>query len=457
MSCGIIGLLSRRNIARNIYFGLLALQHRGQESAGISILKNGKIHTKKGVGLVSDLFSKHQIENGELGIGHVRYSTTGTSSERDAQPFQVDSPLGGIAISHNGNVVNLIELRRELSRDFPFESGCDAEVLLKLLAREVSEEGDLIEGIKNIYDLVDGSFSDVLLTGNEGLVAFRDALGFRPLVWGSGPTFSSESVVHDVLGREFYGDVNPGEVILFRDDTIERERIKRKRSKFCMFEYVYFSRPDSIINGKLVYSVRLKLGEELARIEEHEGDIVVPVPDSSRTAAEGYSNYTGIPVVEGLIKNRYVGRTFIMPTQEEREIYTQLKLNPVRSLVRNRRVILIDDSIVRGTTSRRIVSLLRKAGAKEIHLRVSCPPIVSPCFYGIDMANKRELIAANHSIDEIEKILGVDSLIYQSIDGLVRAIGFNKEELCLGCLTGRYPTPLANELVKVEKSGRLWE
>ncbi|OYT55352.1 MAG: hypothetical protein B6U77_01870 [Candidatus Hecatellales archaeon ex4484_218] len=417
MDCGVVGVYDReKNVAEHIFYGLMALQHRGQESAGIALTKgDGNVYLRKAMGLVSEALPLTELSmlTGRCGIGHVRYSTVGKLGLTDAQPFNLDS----LALAYNGNLVNFLELREKL--------------------RKKSK-------------VVEGAYSAVCLSGKGEILVFRDPLGFRPLCYGEidGSFISaSESVAVDMCGGKLISDVKPGEAILVSDSGIERKCFaKSSRKAHCMFEYVYFSRPDSVIEGKSVYDIRLKLGVNLAKTYENDADVIVPVPDTSRPAAEGIARQTGLPVAEGLIKNRYIHRTFIMPSQNLRENAVKIKLNPLKSVLQNQRVILVDDSIVRGTTIKNIVHMIRKAGAKEVHVRITCPPIISPCFYGIDIATHRELIASKKSVEEIRKIIGADSLGYQTIDKLVEAIGLRKEDLCLACLTGEYPTPKAQKL-----------
>ncbi|MGP3667527.1 MAG: amidophosphoribosyltransferase [Candidatus Bathyarchaeota archaeon] len=451
-SCGVIGVYSKtgKSVAVKIFYGLMALQHRGQESAGIA-LTNGddKVFLKKGYGLVGEAlpFTEISMLNGKIGIGHVRYPTTGSTSLTDAQPFNLD----GVAASHNGTIVNYVELREELRRKGAyFTSTCDIEVLLNILLREYRERKDYFEALAEMDKVVEGSYSVVCLTGKGEMVIFRDPYGFKPLCYGESDEYfisASESVAIDICGGHLVSDVQPGEALLASDGKIEKKCFaKRMKKAYCMFEYVYFSRPDSVIEGTSVYDVRVKLGLNLAKTYENNADVVVPVPDTSRPAAEGISRYSGLPVAEGLIKNRYIHRTFIMPRQTLREESVKIKLNPLKSVLKGRRIILVDDSIVRGTTIKNIIRMIRNAGAKEVHVRITCPPIISPCFYGIDISTYGELIAFNHSIEEIRRIIGADSLGYQTIDGLVDAIGIGKDKLCLACLTEEYPTPKAQEI-----------
>ena len=454
-ACGVFGIcsLAKKDVSKNIYYALATLQHRGQESAGISTLDDSKIYLKKAMGLVADSFKEKTLSElkGSVGIGHVRYSTAGTSRIENAQPFMTNYPRRGISFCFNGNLVNLIELRKGLVQNGRLiQSENDAEIITNLLAEKLMKNNDLEKAIADCMNEIEGSYSAVFLTGEGELVAFRDPLGFRPFVWGESEDskmFASESVALDINNVEKFSDVKPGEVIIVKNGEVERKQVcQLKERAHCMFEYVYFSRPDSIIEGKTVYDVRIKLGRNLARTYSSEADVVIPVPDTSRPAAEGVGRELGIPVCEGLIKNRYVWRTFIMPEQRARDDAVKLKMNPIKSVIKDKHVILVDDSIVRGTTSRKIIDLVKKSGAKKVELWITCPPIISPCFYGIDMATHHELIAANYSVEEIAKKINADKLYYQTIEGLIDAIGLKKEELCTACLTGRYPTPLAQSL-----------
>jgi amidophosphoribosyltransferase len=452
--CGVVGVRfdpekCRDAAALYIYYALQALQHRGQESAGISVTDGSSLLSDKGMGLVSDYFSRDRLQRltGYAGIGHVRYSTTGGSRPENSQPYTVTYKGGTIAIAHNGNLVNYRELKRDLvGQGRVFNSDSDTEVIAQMLAMELIRN-DIVEAVKETMKRLVGSYSLVILIGDK-VIGVRDPLGFKPLCIGrvdGGYVLASESAAIDTLNGELVRDVAPGEMVVL-GDKIESYRLFRCRNHaHCMFEYVYFARPDSIIDGRLVYNVRHKIGETLAAECPTDADIVSPVPDSGITSAIGYSNGSRIPYAEALIKNRYVNRTFIMPVQELRETAVRLKLNTVKSNIEGKRVILIDDSIVRGTTSRRIVDLLRRGGAKEIHLRIGSPPIISPCYLGIDMATREELIAAHKSVKGVEFLIGATSLYYISLDGLVNAIGMPEEDLCMGCLTGVYPIEIPGE------------
>lgn len=458
--CGIVGAYSKKklkNISRQIYYGLYALQHRGQESAGISTHNGQCMSTYRGMGLVYDVFNNGNLEGleGNVGIGHVRYSTTGKSMIENSQPFISEFNSGSIAIAHNGDIINSMQLREDLSCEgYQFQSTTDSEVICRLLTIEYSHTNNMVEAIQNVCSQLIGSYSLVILF-NDDLMVVRDPVGIKPLSLGSVDEIilvASETVAFDVVGAKYVRDVEPGEILVINDEIksykmMGSENISRSH---CMFEYVYFARPDSILDGRNVYDVRLNIGKALFREHPVDADVVMPVPDSAITAAIGYSRESGLPYGEGLIKNRYIGRTFIMPTQEARETSVRLKMNPVKSELQDKRIVLVDDSIVRGTTSKALVDVLKDAGAKEIHLRVGCPPIISPCYYGIAMATKKELIASDKEVETIKRTLGVDSLGYLSVDSLVKCIGISRDELCLGCLTCEYPTSLPENIAEYE-------
>jgi len=453
-ACGVIGSNGSGPVAEKILFGLVALQHRGQESAGIAVGGGaGSLICKKVMGLAGENFTERELAQlkGSVGIGHVRYSTVGSSTLAEAQPTPLIGSRYSLALAYNGTLVNYGELKNAvLKQGRRLTSSSDTEILLHLLMDELQRTGDIFDALKNSMRGVEGGYSAVLVTGDGDLLAFRDPYGFKPLCFGTveGSFYcASESVAIDMCGGELERDVRPGEAILVNGSTVvKRQFLPSPRRAHCMFEYVYFSRPDSIIEGQQVYDVRMRLGENLADTFDCKVDVIIPVPDTARPAAEGASRAIGVPTAEGLIKNRYIYRTFIMPEQISRETAMKAKLNPLKSVIKDKRIMLIDDSIVRGTTLRGIVNMIRRAGAREVHVGVTCPPIISPCFYGIDIATHRELIAATNSVEEIRKLLGSDSLYYQTPDGLVDAIGIGRKNLCLACITGKYPTPKAQEL-----------
>lgn len=451
-ACGVVGVSFKDEApaALSIYYALYALQHRGQESAGITVHDGTAVKTLKGMGLVPDVFNKEHIQQlkGHVGIGHVRYSTTGGSKIENCQPLLVSFKNGTIAIAHNGNLVNSKELRLELEKEGRvFLSDSDTEVIAHLLVKELMNLG--LEGaVKEMMKRLIGSYSLVILIDNK-LLVIRDPLGIKPLCIGridNGYMAASESSAIDILNGEFVRDVAPGEMLIFIDGKFEsRQLFRSKNFAHCVFEYVYFARPDSVIDGKLVYDTRRRIGENLYKEHPVESDIVSPVPDSGITYAVGFSKSSGIDYLESLMKNRYIGRTFIMPGQAMRETAVRLKLNTIKPNIHDRSVVLIDDSIVRGTTSRRIIDLIRKSGAKDVHMRVGSPPIISPCYLGIDMATREELVAAHKTIKGVEAVINANSLGYISVEGLVQSIGIPQEDLCLGCLTGIYPVEIPGE------------
>ena len=450
--CGVVAIYAHPEAEKLAYLGLHALQHRGQESAGIATSDGITLHAHRAMGLVADIFVEDVLIQlrGTLAIGHTRYSTAGDSALLNAQPIMVQSNKGSIALAHNGNLVNATEIRSRLeSQGSIFQTNSDTEVIVHLIA--LSKEQTLPEAMADALRRVEGAFSLVMVSSDR-IFAARDPRGFRPLAMGRIPAqgverqdtivFASETCAFDLIGATFERDVKPGELIVIGPEGItSRFYSTAQPQSSCIFEHVYFSRPDSLVFGRAVQESREELGRQLAREAPAEADIVVPVPDSGVTAAMGYAAESGIPFRFGLIRNHYVGRTFIEPQQSVRDFGVKLKLNPVRSLLEGKRIVLIDDSIVRGTTSRKIVRMVRSAGAKEVHMRISCPPTISPCFYGVDTPSKRELIAANKSIEEIREFIGADSLAYLSLEGLKKACGGGeKTTYCSACYTGSYPT-----------------
>ncbi|MEM2726964.1 MAG: amidophosphoribosyltransferase [Archaeoglobaceae archaeon] len=449
--CGIAGVYSEKSLAgENVYYALFSLQHRGQESAGIAFYSD-TLRYKKQMGLVSEVFSKEDLIPSKYAIGHVRYSTTGLSRLENAQPFVVKSKIGNIAVAHNGNLVNHAELRKELENEGSvFTSDSDSEIIAQLLSKILLKEGDFKEYLEELNSKLLGSHSCVLLI-NDRIVAYRDPLGFRPLCVGEledGYIVCSESCAIDALDGKFIKDVEPGEAVIIEDGEIEFFKFaESKRRAVCIFEYIYFARPDSIIDGINVYKARTEMGKILAEESPANADFVSAVPDSGITAAIGYATRSGLPYMECLIKNRYIGRTFIMPKQELRELLVKFKVNVIKENTVNKRIVLVDDSIVRATTSKRIVDMIRKAGAKEVHVRVGSPPIIAPCYFGIDMKTRKELVASNHSVEEIKEIVGADSLSYLSLNGLLTALKrLGGKDFCIACLTGRYPISVPGEL-----------
>ena len=448
--CGVVAVYGHPDAARETYLGLYALQHRGQESAGIATADGQRLANIKGMGLVSEIFTDDVLQKlpGHMAIGHTRYSTTGDSALLNAQPIRVESTKGLIAIAHNGNLVNLGNVRTRLENAGAyFQTTSDSEIIVQLIAH--SSAGTLVDAIADSLSQVEGAFSIVMMT-RDRIFAARDPHGFRPLSMGrirnpEGPDtifFASETCAFDLLRAEYVRDILPGELVMVSEDGVtSRQYARGVAQASCIFEHVYFARPDSRIFGRWVQESRDQMGRQLARESGVAADVVVPVPDSGVTAALGYAEQAGIPFRLGLIRNHYVGRTFIEPEQRVRDFGVRLKLNPVRNLLAGKRVVLIDDSIIRGTTSRKIVRMVRGAGAAEVHLRISCPPTISPCFYGVDTPSKRELIAANQSIEEIRRFIEADSLAYLSLDGLLKSVQNEKKTgYCTACYTGNYPT-----------------
>ena len=455
-ACGVFGVYAPdEDVARITFFGLYALQHRGQESAGIATSNSRTIYLKTGMGLVSQVFDEDDLSYlpGRFAIGHTRYSTTGSSSAGNAQPFRVSGPNGELALGHNGNIVNAAEMRDELEQaGVAFTTGSDSEVIAEML---VNAPGlDWKERWAHVMRKLNGAYSLAVITPDAMMMA-RDPMGNRPLCLGKldgGWVAASESCAFDHLGATFIREIEPGEVIYVDAEGLQSFKpLEEQRQAFCVFEYIYFARPDSILDGKLVYPLRMNLGREVAKEcpPPPGADIVIGVPDSATAAAIGYSQASGIPFVEGLVKNRYVGRTFIQPDQRLREVGVHLKFNPLRELLQDRSVVLVDDSIVRGTTTSRVVQMLRKAGAREVHMRITAPPITHPCFYGIDMGTRWELIASQKSIGDICGHIGADSLGYLSTDGLVNAVQATRDKLCVACFTGEYPRPVPLQMDKL--------
>ena len=459
--CGVVAIYGHPEASKLAYLGLYALQHRGQESAGISTSDGNQIHTHKAMGHVADVFTNKVLAelSGDHAIGHTCYSTAGDTVVLHAQPFSVACSKGLIAVAHNGNITNAQELRRDLeARGAIFQASSDTEVILHLVAH--SSERTLAGALRDALLQLEGAFSLVFLAQDRIIVA-RDPHGFRPLAMGQRGSagkkhcyvFASETCAFDLLDTVYMNDVQPGEMVIVGPEGVTRERYAPAQPlSQCVFEHVYFARPDSLVFGRPVQQSREMLGRLLAREAPADADIVVPVPDSGVAAALGYSAESGLPYRQALIRNHYVGRTFIEPSQAIRDFGVKLKLNPVRHLLEGKRVILVDDSIVRGTTSRKIVRMVRQAGAREVHMRISCPPTISPCFYGVDTPNKSELIAANNSTEQIRRFVEADSLSYLSLRALKEAVSDTRHEFCYACYTGDYPTDLtdANALVSIK-------
>jgi len=441
--CGVFGIFGHPEAANLTYLGLYALQHRGQESAGIAASDGTQVRISKSMGHVADAFSEKTLEKlpGTIAIGHVRYSTAGDSKVDNAQPILIECVHGQVAIAHNGNLVNASELKDELGRHGAiFQTSTDTEVILHLYARSraMTTDDAVVEAISHAQ----GAFSLALMT-KDRLIAIRDPHGFRPLALGrlgDAVIVCSETCALDLIGATYVRDVEPGEVVIVSAAGVKSFKpFAPAPSAQCVFEHVYFARPDSYVFGESVNEVRTNLGRLLAREKPVEADVIVPVPDSGVCAAIGFAEESGIPMRVGLIRNHYVGRTFIEPQQSIRHFGVRIKLNPVRSILEGRRVVLVDDSLVRGTTSRKIVKMVKAAGAKEVHMRISCPPTISPCFYGVDTPRRSELIAATHTLEEIQKYIGADSVGYLSLEGMLSAVGTRRSSYCTSCYTGQYP------------------
>jgi amidophosphoribosyltransferase len=441
--CGVFGIFGHPEAANLTYLGLYALQHRGQESAGIASSDGAQIRVSKAMGYVNEAFDGDTLAKlpGTAAVGHVRYSTAGESRLANAQPIVVDSVHGQFAVAHNGNLINAGEVKDALVREGAiFQTNSDTEVIVHLFARSKADgaEGAIVEAIGQVR----GAFSFVMMT-KDRLVGVRDPHGFRPLALGKlgeAWVICSETCAMDLIGATYIRDVEPGEVVIVSAHGMKSVKpYPPSKHSQCIFEHVYFSRPDSYVFGESVNEVRTEFGRRLARESGVEADVVVPIPDSGVCAAVGYAEASGIPMRMGLIRNHYVGRTFIQPQQSIRHFGVRVKLNPVKSILDGKRVILVDDSIVRGTTSRKIVRMVRSAGAKEVHMRISCPPTVSPCFYGVDTPRRSELIAATHTLEEIRKYIDADSVAYLSLDGLTGAVPKGRSNYCTSCYTGEYP------------------
>lgn len=450
-SCGVFGIYTREDdVAKLTYYALYALQHRGQESAGIAVADGRESVMLKDMGMVSQVFSERDLQSlrGHIALGHVRYSTTGSSFWENSQPIQVPRRGGSLYVAHNGNLVNTDELRGLLeAQGARFRSTSDTEVIAVLLARCGAD--DIVEAVKEVMPMLQGAYSLGVMT-EETLLGIRDPYGIRPLCVGKymdGYVISSESCGLDIIGAEYVREIAPGEMAVIADGELRFERVMEPRKpSLCIFEFIYFARPDSVMYDIYLYHARKHMGMSLADEAPVDADVVMPIPDTGVPAAIGYSQASGIPFGEGLIKNRYVGRTFIQPTQAIRQLGVRLKLNPLVRDIRDKRLVVVDDSIVRGNTTKEIVKMLRDAGAREVHMRISSPPDRYPCFYGIDTATRRELIASSRSVEEIRKFIGADTLHYLSMENLVRATGRPREEFCTACFDGNYPIPVPDEM-----------
>ncbi len=456
--CGVVGIYGHKDAAQLAYLALYALQHRGEESTGIVSYDGKKVHQHKGMGKVGDVFNEENLKKlkGPMAIGHVRYSTTGSSTVKNVQPLLVNHKRGFIAVAHNGNLTNSSELRDELEDSGSIlQTSMDSELIVHFLVRD--HKNNYAGKILPIISKLEGAFSFVLMI-NDKIYAIRDPHGFRPLCIGKlGDAYvvASETCALDMLQAKYIRDVEPGEVVIIDKNGLTSQKLEEpRRHASCIFEYIYFSRPDSNIFTKSVYLSRKNLGRQLAIEHPTDADMVLPVPDSGTYAALGYAEESKIPFEMALVRNHYIGRTFIQPSQLIRDFKVKIKLNPITDVLKGKRVIIIEDSIVRGTTSKSRVRTLREAGVKEIHMRVSCPPLISPCFYGIDFPTKKELIAANKSVDEIAKYIGVDSLEYLSLEGMLNSMLLPKEEFCTACFTGDYPTRICKKQTKKDLEKR---
>ncbi|MFA5500528.1 MAG: amidophosphoribosyltransferase [Candidatus Omnitrophota bacterium] len=444
--CGVVGIHGHKDAARLAYLALYALQHRGEESCGIVSYDYKKVHIQKGMGLVGTVFTEENLKKlkGPVAVGHVRYSTTGSSIAKNVQPLLINHKKGFIAVAHNGNLTNSVALRNELEDSGSIlQTTMDSELIVHFLVRD--QLNNYRQKIVPILSKMEGAYSFVLLL-NDAIYATRDPYGFRPLCIGkidNAYVVASETCALDMIGATYVRDVEPGEVVIIdKNGLTSLKQPPSPRHSFCIFEYIYFARPDSNIFTKSVYLARKSLGRALAKEYPTSADCVMPIPDSGNYAALGYSEASGIPLEMAYVRNHYIGRTFIQPSQLIRDFKVKVKLNPIKDVLKGKRIIIVEDSIVRGTTSRSRVRSLREAGAAEIHMRVSCPPLISPCFYGIDFPTKKELIASNHSIDEIKEFIGVDSLKYLSLEGMLNSMMLPKEEFCTACFTGKYPTTI---------------
>ena len=450
-SCGVVAMSATYDVVPSLYKALSVIQHRGQESAGISVFNGETTETIKGNGLVSVALSDDKLSNvaGNCGIGHVRYSTTGSKAAVNAQPLTVDSTFGTIAIAHNGDVTNFSDLKNEyMKKGWSFLTDSDSEMVARILSKHLAQTEDIIDAIRVTMKELDGAYSLAIMI-NGRIFGVRDPYGFRPLCIGKfdeAYMMVSESAALDTLRGKFVRDVEPGEIVEITHNTITSYPSMDKSPKaHCMFEWIYFARPESIMDGREVYDVRKRVGMILAREAPADVDLIMPVPDSGRAHALGFSIGSGIQYEEGFMKNRFIERTFILPDQKARENAVSMKMNPIKSTVNGKRILIVDDSIVRGTTLKQLITMLRNAGAKEVHVRIGCPPVIAPCYYGVDMKSRDQFIANFYSVDEIREIIGADSLAYISLEGLVEALGMPEKDLCLACVNNKYPTRIPGE------------
>lgn len=456
--CGLVGICSETSVSRKLFFGLKVIQHRGQEAAGMAVAEGTVMRWHKDAGLVHEVFDKEVLDEleGSVGIAHVRYSTTGMKTADEAHPIMAKTTKGDIAVCHNGELTNADALRAQFKKPgVGLEGLSDTEIIVRILASELDSSTDPTRAISRTLTKLKGAYSLAILIGDR-LFAARDPYGIRPLCLGKmkdGHVVASETPVLDLLEAEFVKDLKPGEIVeVGKDISKSYQMSKPRHTAHCMFEYVYFSRPDNTLDGQLVYDVRRRIGEILAVERQIDADVVVPIPDSGRAHAAGYADGSAVPMVEGLIKNRFVERTFILPEQREREMSVLLKLNPVKSLVEGKRIVLVDDSIIRGTTMKKIVHMLKKVGAREVHVRIGCPPIRHPCYLGIDMKTREQFVASGRTEEEIAEEIKADSLAYISVEGLVEAIGHSIDDLCCGCIVGEYPVQIKGERVRHQET-----
>ena len=452
--CGVIGIYSKNDVSKKLFYGLNSLQHRGQEASGICVFDGKNMVLDKGMGLVYDNFDDESFIKlqGNIGIGHVRYATAGGSYEYNSQPLLAFSKNREFALAHNGNLVNHKSIRRELENEgMLFQTAIDTEVILSLVAKYY--KGDIVEAVKKTMARIKGAYSVVMLFEDK-LIAFRDPYGFRPLLIGRAKNgeviIASENAPLEIIGTDAIRDVEPSEIIVVDKKGIHSDFFEKEDKKHCIFEYVYFARTDATLDGVNSYNFRRRCGEILSQEAPVEADIVIAVPDSGTPGAMGYAQESGIPFAEGLVKNRYMGRTFIKPTPEERELSVKLKLNPLETVLRDKRIVLVDDSIVRGTTSKNLIMRMKKAGAKEVHMRIVSPPVKYPCFYGIDTPSRKKLIAANYSVEEMRERIGADSLAFISMEGMLDATLMKEDVFCKACFNGDYAVE-PKELVEDEK------
>ncbi|MDR0309403.1 MAG: amidophosphoribosyltransferase [Candidatus Methanoplasma sp.] len=457
-SCGVAGIAATFNVVPALQKTLMIIQHRGQESAGISVFKNGGLQTVKDNSLVQFALSNEKIAhlNGNIGIGHVRYPSAVSKGVLNAQPLTVTTSFGSMAVAHNGDLTNHFELKAKYqATGTSFLTQSDSELVAVVLGKYMVQYGDPIKAMKSMMGELEGAYALVILINNR-LFGVRDPYGLRPLCIGEiggGHIIVSESAAIDALNGTFIRDVAPGEIVeIIHDRFVPHQSLIQKHKAYCMFEWVYFARPDSVLDGREVYDVRKRIGEILARECPADVDMIMPIPDSGRAHAIGFSIESKIPYEEGFMKNRFAERTFILPDQKERELAVSMKMNPIKSTVEGKRMVIVDDSIVRGTTLKKLISMLRKTGAKEVHVRVGSPPVIAPCYYGVDMKSRDQFVANDHSLNDICRIIGADSLGYISIEGLIEAIGKPESELCLACVNGKYPTRIPGEAQRFQST-----